>query len=136
MATFYVRKNASGNGVFSTIEAARDAVRLLIAEGLTEPVTVIVEAGEYRTSGLVFDSRDSGTADCPVTYCADGEVLLNGGMSLDPADFEPLTDAERARLHGDAPDKVVRIDLTKFGLTAADWGGNLHDRYVQHGRQV
>ena len=41
MAEFYVRKNASGNGVFSTIEEARDAVRALIAEGLTEPVTVM-----------------------------------------------------------------------------------------------
>ncbi|MBQ9995771.1 MAG: right-handed parallel beta-helix repeat-containing protein [Clostridia bacterium] len=122
MAVFYVKKNASGNDVFCTIETARDAVRLLIAEGLTEPVTVIVEAGEYRTSGLVFDAHDSGTADCPVTYCADGEVILNGGMSLDPADFKPLTDAERARLHGDAPEKVVRIDLTKLGLTSADWG--------------
>ena len=122
MAVFYVKKNASGNDVFCTIEAARDAVRLLIAEGLTEPVTVIVEAGEYRTSGLVFDAHDSGTADCPVTYCADGEVILNGGMSLDPADFKPLTDAERARLHGDAPEKVVRIDLTKLGLNSADWG--------------
>ncbi|MBQ9718374.1 MAG: hypothetical protein IJV76_10305, partial [Clostridia bacterium] len=65
MAAFYVRKNTSGSDTFPTIEAARDAVRLLIAEGLTEPVTVSVEAGEYRTSGIVFDERDSGTAECP-----------------------------------------------------------------------
>ena len=89
MSTLYVRKNASGNGVFSTLEAARDAVRARIAEGLTEPVTVLVEAGEYRTSGIVFDARDSGTADCPVTYAAeDGEVLFNGGMTLDGKAFE------------------------------------------------
>lgn len=122
MAAFYVRKNASGNGVFSTIEEARDAVRALIAEGLTEPVTVTVEAGEYRTSGIIFDARDSGTNDCPVTYLADGEVIFNGGMTLCGADFEPVNADERARLHGDAKEKVVRIDLTKFGLTAADWG--------------
>ena len=45
MAAFYVRKNASGNGVFSTIEEARDAVRALIAAGLTEPVTVTSKPG-------------------------------------------------------------------------------------------
>ena len=122
MSIFYVRKNASGDDVFPTIEAARDAVRLLIADGLTEPVTVHVEAGEYRTSGIVFDERDSGTPDCPVTYLADGDVLINGGLSLDGAAFEPLTEAERARLHGDAGEKVVRIDLTGLGLTASDWG--------------
>lgn len=128
MPIFYIEKNAPSNGEgtsarpFTSIEAARDAVRTLIAEGLTEPVTVCIGVGEYRTAGITFDARDSGTSEFPVTYCADGDVILNGGMSLDASDFTPLTDDERERLRGDAKQNVVRADLRKLGLTPDDWG--------------
>ena len=107
---------------FASIEDARDAVRSLIAKGLSEPITVVIGAGEYRTKGIVFESCDSGTAEYPITYEADGEVILNGGMTLPADKFEALSEEERSRLHGDAKDRVVRIDLTQFGLTRADWG--------------
>ena len=114
--------DGSCSNPFPCIEDARDAVRAMIRAGLTEPVTVVIDAGEYRTQGLVFDQNDSGTAGCPITYEADGEVILNGGMTL-PADrFEPLNEGERTRLHGDAGEHVVRMDLTRFGLTREDWG--------------
>jgi len=130
---FYVSKNGvPGNEVpgnpgtadepFSTLDEARDAVRALINNGLTEPVTVHVAEGEYRTAGLTLDERDSGTADCPVVWQGEGNVVLNGGLSLDPASFGPLTEEEKARLHGEAPDHVLRCDLTALGLTREDWG--------------
>ncbi len=128
MITYYVDKNASSTGdgsvqsPFATIEVAQEAVRSLVAKGLTEPVTVCIGAGEYATEGVVFDERDSGTVDCPIVYRADGKVVLNGGVTLSASDFVPLTEEEKSRLHGEAKEKVVRADLTKYGLTAADWG--------------
>ncbi len=128
MITYYVEINApvNGNGTrekpFATIEAAKDAVRALVAAGLTEPVTVSIGAGEYSTAGLVFDEGDTGSADCPIAYRGEGNVILNGGVTLSAVDFEPLTEGEKARLHGEAKERVVRVDLTKLGLTTAALG--------------
>lgn len=128
MYNFYVSKSGfdcnegTSDKPFATIEKAVEAVRELIAKGLDAPVKVTVRSGEYMTDGIVMDSRDSGTPDCPITYEAEGEVILNGGVMLKPEDFEPLNDDEKSRLHGDASEKVVKADLKKYGLTRADWG--------------
>ncbi len=128
MIRFYVAPHGNDESCgskeqpFATLDQAQKAVRALISEGLSAPLTVTVAAGEYRTNGLVFGACDSGTADCPVAYEAEGEVVINGGITLNPADFEPLNECERARLHGGAAEKVVKTDLKKLGLTRADWG--------------
>ena len=128
MYNFYVSKTGcdcnlgSQDKPFATIEKAVDAVRELIVKGLDAPVKVTVSAGEYITDGIVLDERDSGTPDCPITYEADGEVILNGGVMLKAEDFVPLNAEEKARLHGNAKDCVVKADLKKYGLTRADWG--------------
>lgn len=108
----------------ATPEKARDLVRAMDKTGRSG-ITVAFMAGEYRVKSLVFTEEDSGTKDCPVTYCAygDGEVILNGGMTLDPAAFGPVTDeAMRSRLRADAQDHVVCVDLGALGITAADYG--------------
>ncbi|MBQ2915374.1 MAG: right-handed parallel beta-helix repeat-containing protein [Clostridia bacterium] len=128
MAKFYVAKNGSDLNCgtkekpFETVEKAQSEVRKLIEKGLEEPVSVVVGAGEYKTDGLVFTEKDSGTADCPVIYEADGEVILNGGIMLNACDFEALDGAEKERLYGDAKENVVKVDLKKYGLTRSDWG--------------
>ena len=106
----------------ASVIGARDKIRSVKETGITEPITVVIGPGEYNTPAIVFDDRDSGTASCPITYEADGEVILNGGVTLASDLFVPLTDEEKARLHGDAKERVVRCDLTKLGLTRADWG--------------
>ena len=109
---------------FATLEKARDAVRALDKSGRTG-ITVAVKAGEYRVSSLEFTSEDSGTKECPVTYCAygDGEVVLNGGLTLRPDDFAPVDDDEMlGRLRDGAKSKVRCADLKEYGLTAEDWG--------------
>ena len=106
----------------ATIAAAKNVVRSLIASGLSEPVTVHVAEGHYRTPSLNFSAEDSGTADCPITYLAEGTVTLNGGVHLDPAAFTPPSAEIRCALHGDARDRVVCFDLTALGLTRKDWG--------------
>jgi len=108
---------------FDSVETARDEVRRLVSEGIDEEITVIIGEGEYYTSGIVLDERDSGSEEFPITYYADGEVVINGGITLSEADFMSVTESERARLHGDAKEKVVCADLKKHGFSAADWGG-------------
>ncbi|MBQ3178410.1 MAG: hypothetical protein IJB52_11395, partial [Clostridia bacterium] len=107
---------------FATISQAQKAVREYTAHGLAEPITVTVLEGTYTIDCLTFGAADSGTAECPITYTAEGKVSLCGGRKLHITDFSPLNEAEKSRLHGEAPDKVVKADLNSFGLTRADWG--------------
>jgi len=128
VSKFYVAKNGSDLNCgtkekpFETVEKAQVEVRKLIKKGLSESVTVIVGAGEYKTDGIVFTEKDSGTVEFPIIYEADGKVIFNGGITLNPEDFQPVNETEKARLHGDAKDNVVKVDLKKYGLTRADWG--------------
>lgn len=107
---------------FATLERAVEAVRS-VKHG-RNGVTVCVHAGEYYTRGLRLTREDSGSESCPITYRAygDGEVILNGGAVLHTDDFEPIPDEIRDRLRGDAKEKVLQIDLTRYGLTKEDWG--------------
>lgn len=111
---------------FATIEKARDEIRGLKAEsGLPDGgITVCVKGGEYNVSSLQFDSRDSGSEGKPITYRAygDKEVILNGGVTLNSGDFTPVNSDAKSRLCFTARNHVVQIDLTKYGLSAADWG--------------
>lgn len=102
---------------FANFERAMRAARERNAQGLR--TTVCVKAGEYHVRGLVFRAEDSGT-----TYRAygDGEVTLNGGRALRPAQFWPVSGSVRERLHGTAKDAVVELNLRELGLRPADWG--------------
>ena len=72
---------------FATIVRARDAVRELKAAGpLAGPVNVYIGGGRYfLNETLSFDSRDAGTASCPVTYRAalGQKPELCGGRQID-----------------------------------------------------
>lgn len=113
--------DGSEKAPFATIGRARDAVR---AAAKKEAVTVCVMAGEYNISGLSFTAADSGSAEAPVIYRAygDGEVILNGGVTLKPDSFGPPSDAVKERLHGEAREAVVCCNLRDYGLTEKDWG--------------
>jgi len=70
----------------ATLTAARDAIRRLKARGgLREPVTVFLAAGTYPLAEpLVLESRDSGTAQCPITYVAlpGAKPSISGGRAI------------------------------------------------------
>lgn len=125
---YYVATNGNDKSAgtagapFATVEAARDAVRAEIRRGLCEPITVKILAGEYFVGGIDFDARDSGSAECPIVYEAQGEVVLNGGLRLPAEAFEPLTHEERSRLSADAAAHVVRTNLFQKGITRAELG--------------
>ena len=130
--TIYVDANAKdgGNGSeeapFKTIPEAQAKIREIKAgEGLpVGGITVLVKGGEYRLSEpLTFTEEDSGMAESPITYVSESEfgAVLTGGLILSAEDFEPLSAEEKARLVDDtAKDKVVKVDLTKYGIDAAD----------------
>ncbi|MBR5427579.1 MAG: right-handed parallel beta-helix repeat-containing protein [Clostridia bacterium] len=109
---------------FATVEKARDAVRSLDKTGKTG-VTVALKAGEYRVSTLEFTAEDSGTQSCPIAYRAygDGEVILNGGVTLPHGKFASVTDEETlSRLSEDARSNVLSVDLFSLGVTAEQYG--------------
>lgn len=128
---FYVSKNGSDENdgtkekPFLTIEKAVEAVRSTDKNGKNK-ISVCIEEGEYRVSSLVFTKEDSGTKECPITYYAKGEVILNGGATLAPEDFVSVTEYPEIadRLSDAVKEKVQVIDLTKapYNLTAEDWG--------------
>lgn len=129
-ADFYVSVDGSDendgsiNAPFATIEKARNAVRATDKSKL-DGITVAVKAGNYRISSLEFTREDSGTKDCPVTYCAygDGEVILNGGISISGKDFSKVTEKEvLSRLSKDARKRVVCVDLGGYGITREQYG--------------
>ena len=111
---------------FLTIEKAIEAVRGTDKAG-KNGITVCIEGGEYRVSSLELTKEDSGTKDCPVTYCSyNGEVVINGGITLNSADFKNVKDYPEIaeRLSADAQKNVMVADLTKaqYSLTSDDWG--------------
>lgn len=126
---FYVstKGNDSNSGTkdapFLTIEKAVEAVRKTQKTG-RNGITVLIEAGEYCVSSLNFTIEDSGTMECPVTYCSyNGEVVINGGKNIDSSLFTRVTDENvLSRLSDDAKENALFVDLTKLGLTKADWG--------------
>ena len=108
----------------ATIEKARDLVRAMDKTGKSG-VTVALMAGEYRVAGLSFTAEDGGTAACPVTYSAygDGEVILNGGVTLPHDSFFPVTDETvLSRLSPEAQKNVRCIDLFSLGVTKEQYG--------------
>ena len=115
--------NGTKDSPFLTIEKAIEAVRLMDKTD-KNGITVCIEAGEYCVSSLAFSGADSGTADCPITYCAyNGEVVINGGKNLDSAIFSSVTDkGVLSRLSDDAKKNVICTDLTSLGLGETDWG--------------
>ncbi|MBQ6065404.1 MAG: right-handed parallel beta-helix repeat-containing protein [Clostridia bacterium] len=109
---------------FATVEKARDTVRAMDQTEKTG-ITVALMAGEYRVSTVAFTAEDSGTESCPVTYTAygDGEVILNGGVTLPRSAFSSVTDAGMlARLTPDAQKNVLSVDLPSLGITAEQYG--------------
>jgi hypothetical protein len=67
---------------FYSIERAQQAVRSLVADGMSEDIIVNLHQGTYRLrQPLIFHSQDGGTEDQRITYRAygGGQVIISGG---------------------------------------------------------
>ncbi|MBR6558691.1 MAG: right-handed parallel beta-helix repeat-containing protein [Clostridia bacterium] len=113
---------------YKSISEAQARIReIKSGEGLPEGgITVLVASGEYSIKdGIKFTEEDSGTETAPIKYMSaeKGGAVLNGGVTLNASDFEPLSDDEKAILNdATAKEAVRKIDLTKYGLTSEDLG--------------
>ncbi|MHC4369111.1 MAG: right-handed parallel beta-helix repeat-containing protein [Planctomycetota bacterium] len=74
------------DGTFASLAGARDAIRRMkMLVSITEPVLVIVADGTYTlTEPFALEPRDSGTAECPISYqAADGtKPVFTGGRII------------------------------------------------------
>ncbi len=108
---------------FQTLERARDAAREhRETEGLGDDGIAIIlrEGRHYRNASFELNPADSGEPGAPVVYkAAEGEaVYIDGGESLDPGIFEPVTDeAILDRLLESARGAVLQADLREAGIT-------------------
>ena len=109
----------------ATPEAAAKLIRETDEDEKDREFCVRFTPGEYSVKGISFDgclSRITLEKDPEACGNEDGKVIFNGGVRLSPADFLPLSSDEKARLHGEAAEKVVRFSLRDLGLGPEDWG--------------
>lgn len=130
----YVDGNAADGGdgsesaPFKSISEAKAKIReMKSGDGLPAGgITVLLASGDYQVRETVkFTAEDSGTEECPITYMSAEKhgAEFNGGITIDTADFEPLSDEEKALINDEeAKDTVVKIDLTKYGVEPGDLG--------------
>lgn len=77
-----------------------------LARGLDgDEKTICLAEGAYTVSPMTLTQADSG-----LTFYAQGNVILNGGLSLDSADFRPYQGEIRV------------LDLAEYGVTAEQIG--------------
>lgn len=117
----YATRNRT-DGPKKTIAGARDAIRLLKAQGRLDPKGAIVylASGTYPvTSTIVFDSRDSGTAEGPIVYRAQvqGKAILDGGRKL--TNWTSVSPSVAAYLKPEVRNKVMQCRLGQLRITRA-----------------
>ncbi|MBO4219778.1 MAG: hypothetical protein J5933_02510 [Clostridia bacterium] len=125
--TFYVSPDGSDEGdgteeqPLASFAGAVSAVRAYKEEnGVPEGgIEVLFAGGRYVIdSQIVLGPEDSGEEGRPVLYraVADEEVILDGGVIIDPAAFGPLSDSVMAKLGSeDASEHVLEADLALAG---------------------
>ncbi len=113
--------NGEKSSPVASLSGAVKALRAYRAEnGLPEGGIKIefAEGTYYVTEGITLTAEDSGTEASPIVFAgADGaDVLLSGGVTLDPTDFKPADDAFKSLLQTEeAKQNVIMIDLAKAG---------------------
>ena len=110
----------------ASLEGARAAVSAYKAgNGIPEGgIEVIFAPGTYQIkSQILFSPDDSGEEGKNIVFRAEksGEVIFDGGVTIDPSLFVPASDEDKARLSDDAakPNLLV-ADLTAAGCYDLD----------------
>lgn len=121
--TVYVSPNGddSAAGTYSaplaTLAGAKSFVRKKLAAGVFDyygSLDVIFLPGEYKAvSQATFTEKDSGTAEHPIAYKAEGNVCFSGAKELDLGAAKKVTDSDvLKRLDESVRDKVVWLDIS------------------------
>ncbi|MBR3416558.1 MAG: S-layer homology domain-containing protein [Clostridia bacterium] len=118
-ADFYVSTTGSDENdgdfdhPFASFEKAVEAVRALDKTGRSG-ITVAFKAGDYGALSISLTGEDSGTEECPVTYCAygDGDVVFNDGFDVSASEFVPITEEEKTLFPARAADNIKKADIS------------------------
>ena len=118
-ADFYVSTTGSDSNdgsfehPFASFERARDAVRALDKTGRSG-ITVAFMAGDYGPLSIELTEADSGTPECPITYCkyGDGDVVFNNGFDVKEAEFSPLDESDKALFSAKSAEKIKKADVS------------------------
>ncbi len=118
-ADFYVSTTGSDDNdgsfdsPFATWNKAIEAVRALDKTGRSG-ITVAFMAGQYGALGVTMTAEDSGTPECPITYCkyGDGDVIFDNGFNFTADSFVPIDEDEREWFVGKAVDKIKKTDMS------------------------
>lgn len=95
------KNNGTKDAPVKTVERALELARVL-----TKAEKVIsFAAGEYNVSAVTLTAQDNGTV-----FYGDGNVIFNGGVTLNSADFVPYKD------------NIQVLDLAKYGITKEQIG--------------
>ncbi|MBQ7475438.1 MAG: S-layer homology domain-containing protein [Clostridia bacterium] len=121
-ADFYVAtdgddgNDGSFDHPFRTWDRAIEAVRGVEKTPEKGGVTVAFKAGTYRSVHVELTAEDSGTPECPVTYCkyGDGDVVFDNGVVIPAEDFRELDEAEKALFNKNKVDNIRKVDLTDY----------------------
>lgn len=114
--------DGSAQAPLQSLAQARDAVRAARRAGKLpagQAVTISLAPGTYRlTNTFELEAGDGGAPGAPVVYRAEtpGTARLQGGATLAPAAFGPVTDpAVLARLDPAVRDHVLVCDVSAQG---------------------
>jgi len=129
--------DGSENAPFKTVAEAQAKIREIKADGLLDGgVTVLLADGNYQP--IAFTEEDSGSENSPIRYVSaePNGATITGGITLSAADFEAITDDEKAKIIDDAAkEAVIKVDLSKYGITQEDLGSSAYSNYSSAARR-
>ena len=106
-----------------TAEGARNKIRELKKSGEIgeKGAVVYFREGIYPfAETMVLEKEDSGTAEAPITYrnYLEEEVQFIGGININPADFQKVTDSKilNRLVEDTAKDSLYRVNLRTIGV--------------------
>ena len=119
-ADFYVSPTGSDENdgslehPFATFERAVEAVRGVPKTAEKGGVKVAFKAGKYGPVGITLSAEDSGTAECPVTYCkyGDGDVTFDNGFEIALDEFVPIDESEEYLFRGKTAANIKKADVS------------------------
>ena len=99
---------------FATFGKSVEAVRAIPKTAEKGGIKVAFMAGEYGTLHVALTAEDSGTPECPVTYCkyGDGDVVFNNGLDLTADSFSDLDESEKSLFKPKAAEKIKKCDIS------------------------
>ncbi len=97
----------------ATLEGAKKKVDE-IWESAKDGVKVAFMAGNYGSlNNVVFEEKDGGSAEKPITYCAygDGDVVFSNGILIPQSEFKPIDESEKKLFTAEAQALIYKADL-------------------------